>query len=275
MNESLVTVDVSSHIADVRINRPDKKNALSSSLMTAIAEAGKTVAANKDVRAVVLSGNGDTFCAGMDISNFMDPSWIKNPFGDGRGGDNPNFFQACAWVWRDCPAPVICALQGVAFGGGLQIALGADIRIAHPNTRLSVMEIKWGLIPDMSASQTLRDLVSMDVAKELTFTGRIVAAEEAHQLGLVTRVSETPFEDAMSMAAEIAKQNPDAISYSKQLFQQTWYGDPIEGLRTEEKLQTKTLQAGNPNEAMQAEMQKRTANFSQRSMDSIESKIQD
>jgi len=264
MTDNLVTIDINNHIADVRLNRPEKKNALSEDLMTAINAAGKTVAANKDIRAVVLSGNGDAFCAGIDINNLKNPEFTNDPFGAGRGGYYPNFFQSCAWVWRECPVPVICAVHGVAFGGGLQIALGADLRIAHPATRLSVMEIKWGLIPDMGASQTLRNVVRMDVAKELTFTGRIVQAEEAQRLGLVTSVSDTPLEHAMNLAGEITKRNPDAISLSKQLFQDTWHGEPLDGLRAEESLQTQVFDNGNQTEAVMAEMQKRAADFKPR-----------
>jgi len=269
MSQNLVTIDINEHVADIRINRPEKKNALSAELMTAIADAGKTIADNKDVRAVVLSGNGDAFCAGIDINQLSDPDRGPNPFASGRGGYYPNFYQVCAWVWRDCPVPVICALHGVAFGAGLQIALGADIRIAHPETKMSVMEIKWGLIPDMSASQTLRDLVRLDVAKELTFSGRVVPAEEAQQLGLVTKLSESAYEDAMAMARDIATKNPDAISYGKLLLQQTWHGDEMDGLRAEEALQIKVLARKNQMETVMAQMQKRAPEFEPRSMDSF------
>lgn len=266
MTDNLVTIDITDHVADVRLNRPDKKNALSAELITAITDAGKTIAENKDVRAVVLSGNGGVFCAGIDINQLNDPEQAANPFANGRGGYYPNFYQACAWAWRDCPVPVICALHGVAFGGGIQVALGADIRIAHPDVKMSVMEIKWGLIPDMSASQTLRDLVRLDVAKELTFTGRIVSGDEAHQLGLVTKISETPFDDAMAMARDIASKNPDAISYGKYLLQETWHGEALDGLRVEEALQTKVLARKNQMEAVMAQLQKRAPQFEPRAV---------
>lgn len=270
MSYSVVTIDIQDHIADVRLNRPDKMNALNLDLFQQIIDAGKEVSANKDVRAVVLSGNGPSFCAGIDVANLNDPAWVSDPFGEGRGGFYPNLYQAPGWVWRDCPVPVICAMQGVAFGGGLQIALGADVRIAAPDTKMSVMEIKWGLIPDMSASQTLRDLVRIDVAKELTFTGRMVEATEAAALGLITRVSDTPFEDAMAMAKQIVTRNPNAVSYGKYLYNSTWHSEEMAGLQAEERIQAKIVGSPNQTEAVMAQMQKRTANYAQRDFDSFD-----
>ena len=167
------------------------------------------------------------------------------------------------------PVPVICALHGVVFGGGLQIALGADIRIAHPETRLSLMEIRWGLIPDMSATQTMRDLVRLDVAKELAFTGRIVEAPEAHRIGLVTRLDEHPREAALALARDIARQNPQAITLGKLLFESTWHGPDTAGLEMEERLQARLLMTANQMEAVMAGMQKREPVFSARSIDRL------
>jgi len=168
----LVTVHIENHIAHVSLNRPEKFNALSWPMFEAIADTGQALAGNRDVRAVILSGAGDHFCAGLDLENFATMPPGEDLFGPGRGGFWPNYYQRPAAVWREVPVPVICALHGVAYGGGLQIALGADIRIAQPDARLSVMEIKWGIIPDMAATQTLRNLVRLDIAKDLTFTGR-------------------------------------------------------------------------------------------------------
>lgn len=260
----LVTVEIKDHVADVRLNRAEKMNALSIPMFEAINATGKVLAANKDIRAVVLSGEGRGFCAGLDLENFANPEIFADPFGPGRGGFSPNFYQLPGYVWKQMPVPVICALHGVAYGGGFQIAMGADIRIAHPDTKLSVMEIKWGLIPDMSASQTLRDLVRLDVAKELTFTGRVVEGREALGLGLVTSLDESPREAALTMARAIAKRNPNAISYSKYLFDKTWHGDEIQGLRTEELLQAKVLKSTNQIEAVMSEMEGRAANFNER-----------
>ena len=178
-------------VADVRLNRTDKYNALSPAMFQAIIETGESLAQRRDVRAVVLSGNGPGFCAGLDMGSFQG---MSDAGGSGKASEGllarderpENHAQRPAYVWKRMPVPVIAALHGVAFGGGAQIALGADIRFAAPDAKLSVMEIKWGLIPDMSLTQTLRTLVPLDVAKELTFTGRILSGTEAKQLGLVT-----------------------------------------------------------------------------------------
>lgn len=266
----LVTIDIQDHIADVRLNRPDKMNALSWDMFEAITAAARQLAQDKSIRAVVLSGEGRSFCAGLDLANFADPSLAEDPFGPDRGGFWPNYYQQPCYLWKSVPVPVICALHGVAYGGGIQIALGADIRIAHPETKLSVMEIKWGIIPDMSASQTLRDLVRLDVAKELTFTGRVVEAEEARELGLVTSLNDKPLEAAMEMARNIAGRNPDAICSAKYLLENTGHGDDIEGLGMEEKLQARLLGTPNQMEAIMSGMEGRPANFAERVIGSFE-----
>ena len=262
----LVTIDVQDHVADVRLNRPEKMNALSTAMFEAIHNAAERVTADRNVRAVVLSGEGRAFCAGLDLANFQDPTMQTDPFGEGRGGFYPNFYQRPGYSWKAVPVPVICALHGVAYGGGLQIAMGADIRIAHPESKLSVMEIKWGLIPDMSASQTLRDLVRLDVAKELTYSGRVVEGAEALELGLVTRLDESPRETALDLARGIAGRNPDAITYAKYLFDNSWHGDDLEGLRMEERLQAKVLGSANQIESVMAGMEGRDPVFGERAI---------
>lgn len=261
----LVTLTVTDHVAEVRLNRPEKMNALSMALLEALTEAAERVTADRAIRAVVLSGEGRAFCAGLDLANFTDPSVFGgDAFGKGRGGHWPNYYQRPCYAWKDMPVPVIAALHGVVFGGGLQIALGADIRIAHPQTRLSLMEIKWGLIPDMSGSQTLRDLVRLDVAKELAFTGRIVEAPEAERIGLVTRVSDDPLAAARELAHEIASKNPQAVSLAKLLLESTWHGDDVRGLEIEERLQATLLQSPNQTEAVMAGLAKRAPVFAER-----------
>ncbi|MDO8268713.1 MAG: crotonase/enoyl-CoA hydratase family protein [Moraxellaceae bacterium] len=267
----LVTISVVDHVADIRLNRPEKMNALSIPMFDAINAAAEHVMSDRSIRAVVLSGEGRAFCAGLDLSNFTNPDTFGggDAFGNGRGGYWPNFYQKPGYLWKDVPVPVICALHGVVFGGGLQIALGADIRIAHPETRLSLMEIKWGLIPDMSGTQTLRDLVRLDVAKELAFTGRIVEAPEAQQIGLVTRLDDNPREAALAMARDIAQKNPQAVTLGKLLLESTWHGDDARGLEMEEKLQAQLLMTPNQMEAVMAGMQKRPANFTERTIDRL------
>lgn len=264
----LVTINIDHHVADVKFNRPDKYNALSPEMFDAIIDAGRIVAQDKSVRAVVLSGEGRGFCAGLDFQSFAKMGSGKQKAGDlfQRSGDQiANHAQMPGMVWKQCPVPVIAAVHGVAFGGGLQIALGADIRLAAPNAQFSVMEIKWGLVPDMSLTQTLRDLVPIDVAKELTFTGRIVQADEAEKIGLVTRVCDDPREEALRMAAEIASKSPDAVAAAKHLLNEAWHSTAKEGLQLEESLQRSLIGSPNQVEAVTANFEKRPPDYADRS----------
>lgn len=261
----LVKITVKNHVADVRLNRPEKYNALSPDMFRAIIEAGKTVAKDTNIRAVVLSGEGRGFCAGLDFQGFVEMG--KEGGLDLLQGDPDqiaNNAQMPGMIWKQVPVPVIAALHGVAFGGGLQIALGADIRLAAPSARFSVMEIKWGIIPDMSITQTLRDLVRIDVAKELTFSGRIVEAVEAAQLGLVTRVCEDPLAEAHQLAAEYASKNPEAIVAAKHLLETAWHGSAAEGLQLEASLQKTLMGTPNQIEAATANFEKRAPRFADR-----------
>lgn len=261
----LVTISIDDNgIADVKLNRAEKYNSLSNDMIRAIDAAGRSLIDNRSVRAVVLSGNGKGFCAGIDVSSFSAPDGSESLDLFSENAPIPNIAQNVAWVWKQVPVPVICAIHGVAFGGGLQIALGADIRIASPDARLSVMEIKWGLIPDMAGSQTLRDLVRLDIAKELTFTGRIVEATEAQQIGLVTKIAEQPYEAAMAMAAEIAGKSPDAIATGKRLLERTWHGDEMAGLKLEQTLQKRLIGKPAQIETIMANMEKRAGKFPER-----------
>jgi enoyl-CoA hydratase/carnithine racemase len=221
-----VTVTVEAGVADVRLNRPDKRNALDGAMFLALAEAGERLKTEPALRAVVLSGEGASFCAGLDFGSFQQmadgdvesaSAQRGNPaeMADGR---ITHLGQQVAWVWQEVPVPVIAAVHGHALGGGIQIALGADIRIVHPDAQLSVREIHWGLIPDMTGTLMLTRLVRPDVAKELTFTGRIVSGVEAVELGLATRLSDTPREDALALAREIAGRSPEAVRGAKALF---------------------------------------------------------
>jgi len=252
-------------VADVRLNRPEKLNALDRAMFQALVETGDALAADASLRAVVLSGEGRGFCAGLDFASFMAMAGDGDPGAtllDRRFGDSPaNFAQRAAWVWTELPVPVIAAVHGVAYGGGLQIALGADLRIAAPDAQLSVMEIKWGLIPDMSGTQTLRHLVRLDVAKELTFTGRVVSGSEAAELGLVTRVAADPRAAALALAQEIAGKSPDAIRAGTQLLNRAPLSGVADGLKLEEHLQRGLLGSANQLEAVSANMQKRAPAF--------------
>ncbi len=270
-----VKITLRDSVADVRLNRPEKMNALDDAMFRGIIDAGLQIKDDKSVRAVVLSGEGRAFCAGLDFSSFAamagDGDGQATPQEDGDRGvrglfsktDSPaNRAQYTAWVWQDIPVPVIAAVHGVAYGGGFQIAMGADIRVVAPDARLSVMEIKWGLVPDMGATQTLKNLVRLDVAKELAFTGRVISGTEAAELGLATQVSETPLEAAMEMAMEIATKSPDAIRANKQLFNETRNLGMPEGFKLEERLQAGLIGSPNQVEAVKANLQKREPKFS-------------
>lgn len=251
-------------IADVRLNRPEKLNALDPAMFEALVQAGSALAGDRSLRAVVLSGEGRAFCAGLDFASFMGMAGGERPLRNLLDRDAVrvgNYAQRAAYAWAELPVPVIAAVHGVAFGGGIQIALAADIRFAAPDAKLSVMEIKWGLIPDMSGSQTLRRLVRLDVAKELTFTGRIISGIEAANLGLVTRVSDTPRDDALTLAREIASKSPDAVRAGKRLLNEAGLISLTEGLHLEETLQVSLVGKPNQVEAVQANLQNRTPRF--------------
>ena len=267
MSSDLVTIDIKDSIADVRLNREEKYNALSQDMFDAIIEAGQALASADDVSAVVLSGNGRGFCAGLDMASFASMSdGPRNPSSHADSllaKDNrpENRAQRPAMVWKQLPMPVIGSLHGVVFGGGCQIALGTDIRIAAPDIKMSIMEIKWGLVPDMSITQTLRDIMPMDVAKELTFTGRILNGEQAKEVGLVTRVADDPFAEAMALAEEIAGKNPDAVRAGKALYEQAWHADARTGLELEAALQAELIGTANQIEAVKANFEKRAPSF--------------
>ncbi|MEC7107120.1 MAG: crotonase/enoyl-CoA hydratase family protein [Pseudomonadota bacterium] len=270
MQEQLVTIDINDGVADVRLNRPEKYNALSQSMFKAIIDAGEQLRYDKSLRAVVLSGNGRGFCAGLDMDSFAKMGDSDKAATQGGSetkslldtdGRVENFAQRPALVWKYLQVPVIAALHGVAYGGGAQIALGADIRIAAPDLKMSVMEIKWGLVPDMSITQTLRDLLPMDVAKQLAFTGQVLSGNEAQKLGLVTQVAEDPHAQAMSMAREIAGKSPDAIRAAKQLFETAWHADAKTGLELEAELQAGLIGTANQREAIAANFAKRAPEF--------------
>jgi enoyl-CoA hydratase/carnithine racemase len=258
-----VTIDVDDDgVADVRLNRPEKRNALDYAMFAGILDAAARIAADPSVRAVVLSGEGKAFCAGLDVAIFAGTAQGPRLNLLERTDSSPaNLAQQAAWRWHEMAVPVIAAVHGQAFGGGMQIALGADIRFAHPDAKFSVMEIKWGLVPDMSGPQLLPHLVGSDVAKELTWTGRIVGAGEACDLGLVTRVVDNPREEALALARVIAGKNPDAIRLGKRLLDTSAEVSAADGLRLEEELQLRLMGTPNQLEAVRANIENRTPRF--------------
>jgi enoyl-CoA hydratase/carnithine racemase len=263
-----VTIDVADGVADVRLNRPDKMNALDAAMFAALVEAGDQLAADPGVRVVVLSGEGRGFCAGLDIAAFMGAASADAPASEsfsvlgGRTEDRiANVAQQVAYTWTELPVPVIAAVHGVALGGGIQIALGADIRLVAPDAKLSVLEIRWGLLPDMTGLQSLPRLVGLDVAKELAFTGRMVSGTEAVELGLATRLSDDPRTDALVLAHEIAGKNPQAIRGIKALLNASGTRPLAESFLEETRLMTEVIGSPNQLEAVAAYFEQRAPQF--------------
>jgi enoyl-CoA hydratase/carnithine racemase len=247
-------------VADVRLTRADKLNALDAAMFQALVATGRTLCCDASLRAVVISGEGRAFCAGLDFPSFQGGASAVDLFE--RSDESPaNLAQRPPWILKEIPVPVIAAVHGYAFGGGLQIALGADVRIVAPDAQLSVMEIKWGLVPDMAGTQLLRDLVRLDVAKELTYTGRRVSGTEAVALGLATRTAADPHAEAMALAREIATRSPDAIRAGKALLDASVRCGSEEGLLLEEKMQRGLLGSPNQIEAVKANFEKRAPHF--------------
>ena len=260
-----VVVHTAGHVADVRMNRADKLNALDAEMFEALVETGHALATERGLRAVVLSGNGRAFCAGLDFASFLAlaAAGKEGPDLFHRTSRSPaNQAQLAGYVWKEIPVPVIAAVHGACYGGGLQIAAGADIRIVHPEARLSVREMYWGLIPDMSGTRTLKHVLRQDVLKELTFTARIVSGTEAAALGLCTRTAEDPHAAAMELATQIAASSPTAMRAAKRLIDQAYLiPDDETGLVLEEELQRGLLGTANQIEAAQANLEKRRAEF--------------
>ena len=257
-----VIITKDGHVATVTLNRPEKHNAIDLQMFAALAEAGTELANDSSVRAVVLEGAGPSFCAGIDLSIFQqnDSSTLISKLAPGE--DSPaNFFQRAAFVWREVPQPVICALHGSVFGGGLQIALGADLRFASSDCRLSVMEIKWGIIPDMAISKTLARLLPADKAKELTWTGRVFDADEAREMGVITAIHDDPSHAARETAAAIAAKSPNAVRAIKRLFDESTEMSTSQALQLEAQLQSSLLGGRQQIEAVTANMEKRAPIF--------------
>jgi enoyl-CoA hydratase/carnithine racemase len=239
-------------------------NALDPAMFEGIIEAGAELARMKGLRCVVLSGEGKAFCAGLDMASFAAMNIEGVPGArdlTARTHGFANRPQQCAWVWRTLPVPVIAAVHGVAFGGGFQIALGADIRYATADARFSVMEIKWGLVPDLAGTQLMRHLAREDIVRELTYTGRIFNGTEAQQYGFVTRVVDDPRALALETAKDIASKSPDAIRADKRILNDAVTIDAAAGLMAESVEQQRLIGSPNQLEAVMSNLQKRAANY--------------
>jgi enoyl-CoA hydratase/carnithine racemase len=259
-----ISVSVSDGVADVRLVRADKMNALDAAMFEALVNTSARLATEKGVRAVVLSGEGRAFCAGLDMGRFA---------AMGEKGGAPglrdlatrthgiaNHSQQAVWGWRQLPVPVIAAVHGVAFGGGFQLALGADMRFLAPDARMSIMEIKWGLVPDMAGTPILASLVRDDILRELTYTGRIFSAQEALSYGLATQICDDPRTTALAVAREIANKSPDAIRAAKRMLNNLSV-DPGPALLAESVEQMKLMGYPNQTEAVRANLEKRAPRF--------------
>ena len=263
-----ITISRTGGVADVRLNRPEKMNALDPGMFAALVETSAQLADDASLRCVVLSGEGRSFCAGLDFASFQGMSDGER---SGQGavdditrpdeGRITHRGQQAVYGWTELPVPVIAAVHGHALGGGIQLALGADIRIVAPDAKLSVLEIRWGLIPDMTGTQSLVNLVGLDVAKELTFTGRTVSGEEAVALGLCTRVADDPHAEAMALATEIAQKSPDAIRAAKRLFNSAPKDATADGFANERQEIGRLIGSPNQVEQVKAFFEKRAPSF--------------
>lgn len=261
-----IAVTITDGVADVRLTRADKMNALDAAMFEALVDTAARLRQTKGLRAVVLSGEGRAFCAGLDMDRF---AAMSDAGGHGTGGFRDltlrthsiaNHAQQAVWGWRQLPVPVIAAVHGVAFGGGFQLALGADMRFLSPDARMSIMEIKWGLVPDMAGTPILASLVRDDILRELTFTGRIFSAQEALSYGLATRICDDPCAAALETALEIAGKSPDAIRAAKRMFN-ALLPDPAPALLAESVEQQKLMGSPNQAEAVRANLEQRAPKF--------------
>lgn len=269
-----VTVTMDNGVADVRLNRADKMNALDLAMFEALIETSDALRSEPGVRAVVLSGEGRAFCAGLDFGQFQrmaesgdaaagstSEAKPSQPISEIPEGRITHRGQQAVYGWTEMPVPVIAAITGVALGGGIQLALGADIRIIAPDARMSVLEIRWGLVPDMTGTQRLVELVGLDVAKELTFSGRMVEGPEAVQIGLATKLADDPLSDALAMAHDIAGKSPHAVRGAKRLLTQAGRLSEAEGFALERSEIGALIGSPNQVEAISAYFDKRDPEF--------------
>jgi enoyl-CoA hydratase/carnithine racemase len=259
---SRVTTTITDHVAHVELSRPDKMNAVDPAMMEGVIAAGEALRGNTDVRAVVLSGQGNAFCAGLDVASFAalaggDPAEIMMPRTHGPSND----YQHVSLVWKQLEVPVIAALQGVCFGAGMQIASGADMRIAAPDTRMSILEMKWGLVPDMGGMVLWPALMRADVLRRLTYTGEEFSGVDGKEYGLVTEINDDPVARALELAQLIASKSPSAVRAGKALVSYAYENDAEAVLLEESRAQSSLVGTPHQMEAVIANMQKRAPVF--------------
>ncbi len=256
-----VLLEVRDGVAQVTLNRGEKYNGLDRPMLQGLVETAGRIASDRSIRVVILVGAGKAFCAGLDFESFGKSPAALIRAGLKLPGQKTNIFQRACWVWRELPVPVIAVLHGHAVGGGLQLALAADFRFATPDCRLSIMEGKWGLIPDMTGSVTLRELVPMDIVKRLMMTAEVFDGRQALDYGVVTGVSDDPRKDAEALAGELMTRSPDALALTKRLLHRTWTQSPRRALWTESVLQTRLLRGANHGIARAANLAKEAPGY--------------
>ncbi len=270
--EQRIRVTITDGVADVRLSRPDKMNALDQAMFDALVQTGQSLIEDRSLRAVVLSGEGRAFCAGLDMGRFQSMAPAAADDASTRQATEwrlgrrthglSNASQYAVMVWRDIPVPVIAAVHGAALGGGFQVALGADIRFVAPDTKMSVMEIKWGLVPDMGGVELMRHLARGDLIRELTYTGRVFSGTEAHAMGFATHVCDDPYVRAMALAREIAVKSPHAVRAGKRLMALADNADAATILQAESDEQIALMGSPNQTESVRANLEKRAPVFS-------------
>jgi enoyl-CoA hydratase/carnithine racemase len=238
-----LTVERRDHIAIVTLNRPERRNAISFALLRALLACARELDRDRELRAVVLRGAGESFSSGIDLADIADPRHRLFAFWE-LVKPGPSLFQKAFLVWQQMPVPVIAAVHGHCFGAGLQLALAADIRIVAPDAQLSIMESRWGLVPDMGITRTLRGLVAPDVAKELAFTARVLDGSTATSVGLATHVAADPMAAALALAADLSTRSPDALLAAKRVIDAMRLS-PARALRVEKTWQLKLLRGTN------------------------------
>jgi enoyl-CoA hydratase/carnithine racemase len=259
-----VTCTVQGGIAQVRLDRPDKLNALTLQILDDLVSTAQMLRRDKTLRAVVIAGEGDAFCAGLDFGSVLkQPAKIVTAFVP-RPWRGTNTFQEACWAWRRIPVPVVAAVHGHCLGGGLQIALAADFRIATPDSRWSVLEGKWGIIPDMTGIRTLSELVGIDTAKKLTMTADVITGKEAHDLGLVTELDADPLAAADELVSRLVQRSPDQLAAAKRLFDSSWTSSPRRTFARERLEQAYLLAARNTKVAREAAFKKIVPEFGPR-----------
>jgi enoyl-CoA hydratase/carnithine racemase len=260
MNER-VKYEVKNNVAYVTLTRADKYNALDHTMFKGLVGAAKKASKDKSLRAVIISGEGKAFCSGLDFPSFTKQpakvltSFFKIP------GPKTNLFQEVAWCWRNVPIPVISVIHGFCYGGGVQIALGCDFRFITPDCEFSILEAKWGMIPDMSGTVTLRELIPIDQAKLLTMTGRVIKGTDAFTMHLVTGVSDNPMKMAEELVEELKLRSPDSVSATKRLFHKNWASSIREAFSNERMIQLGILIGKNRKIAMNANFKKEKPDF--------------